>query len=394
MKKKYLASVFICTFLTITAFFSYDMYNFPSDYYNTTGENFRCVSAYPPAAASAKYDEDGVYKSQLKLFGILPIKTLNVTVLPKKYLIPSGQPFGIKLYTDGLLIIDMAQIVTQDGSSCNPAFDAGIRVKDILCKANDTIITSNEQFARLVEDSGGKKMKLSIKRGALNFEVTVTPVRSSVDGEYKIGLWVRDSTAGIGTITYYDPETSSFGGLGHGIYDVDTSELMTLRTSEPYFACINNVKKGRKGDPGALLGYFTGNAFGKIYSNTNSGVYGKYDGKAEGTLVEVAYKQDIKTGPVQILCTIDGSEPHLYAAEIIKLNMASEDGKNIMLKITDARLLELTGGIVQGMSGSPIIQNGKLIGAVTHVLLNDPTRGYGIFIENMMKASGQYQTAA
>ena len=299
-----------------------------------------------------------------------------------------GMPFGIKLYTDGILIVGFSPVDCGDSGSQTPATDAGLTVGDVIKEANGAKITSAAQFAEAVNSCGGNLL-IKYVRGGKEYEANVKPSLSKKDGKMKTGMWLRDSTAGIGTVTFTVPETGEFAGLGHGVCDTESGELIPLSSGSSADVRISGIKKGSSGCPGELRGYFTATDTGTITGNTKHGVFGIFkECKTNPMLpdtVEIGSKSDIRTGEADIYCTLDGCEPSLYKICIVSL---PKDGSNFEIEVRDASLLEKTGGIVQGMSGSPIIQDGKLVGAVTHVLVNDPTRGYGIFIENMLDAAG------
>ena len=330
------------------------------------------------------------YQAELTLFGAIPVKTVSVTVVPEREVIPCGTPFGIKMFTDGVMVVGIAEIQTESGM-LNPAEQAGIQTGDILISVDGSEVNRNEEIAALVEQSGGKEMTICYRRENKEFTTQLSPAKSLVDGQWKAGLWVRDSTAGIGTLTFYDPATEEFGGLGHGVCDTDTSALMPFLNGEIMPVTISGVTKGASGAPGELHGYFESDeAIGVMHANDAFGVYGALYEAPEGETVAVAMCQETRPGEAQILTTIDGGEPQYYQVVLEYINyQENEEGKNMILRVTDPRLLEQTGGIVQGMSGSPILQNGKLIGAVTHVFVNDPTRGYGIFAERMLESQPQ-----
>lgn len=331
------------------------------------------------------------YTGTVKLFGVLPIKTVDLNILPKTKLAPCGITAGVKMLTEGIIVVGMNDIETADGI-VNPAAKAGIAVKDIILSANGVKLTCLEQLVEILGASHGNSIALVIKRENTTFQVIVTPKLSIYDQSYKIGVWVRDSAAGIGTITFINPQNGVFGGLGHGICDTDTGQLMTVGEGILQRTSIKSVKKGIRGNPGELIGTFQNDkTIGKLLQNDDSGIYGiseeQFVRSYKGKEIEIALKNEIKPGPAQIIANIDGEKIEIFSIEILKLNPSNKnDNKNMLINVTDSRLLQKTGGIVQGMSGSPIIQNGKLVGAVTHVLINDPTRGYGIFIENMMKS--------
>lgn len=322
---------------------------------------------------------------ELKLFGLIPVKQARVETIERVMLTPCGTPFGVKILTQGVVVVGLNDITTDQGH-VGPAKQAGLKTGDIVSSVGGKAVSSNDAIAEVVGASGGNALEIRFTRNSKEMNVTVTPVKSNIDGKYKIGLWVRDSSAGIGTVTFYEPNSGVFGGLGHPICDIDTGDILPLMSGEVVDVKINDVVKGMAGSPGELCGSFVSNeACGMIELNNGAGVFGTMEqNPVTSKGMEMALKQEIREGPVQIITTIDGNGPQVYEAEIEKLNMIEDSpSKNMVLHITDERLLEKTGGIVQGMSGSPIIQNGKLIGAVTHVFVNDPTRGYGIFIENM-----------
>ena len=328
------------------------------------------------------------FTGELMLYRLIPIKTVNVSVVDETCLIPCGTPFGIKMLTNGVMIVGIADIKTEKGT-VNPANLAGLKSGDVITAINGKEVLTNNEVADIVEESGGADLVFTVNRSNAILNITLKPVKSEADGLFKAGLWVRDSTAGIGTLTFYDPNTQCFGGLGHGICDSDTGEMMPLLNGDIVPVTINGITKGQKGIPGELRGYFKGDgAIGSLDANVAAGVYGELNYVPQGTALKVAMNQDVKVGPAQILTTIDGETPAYYDVSIEKIDY--RDGvqsKNMVLHVTDPVLLEKTGGIVQGMSGSPIIQNNMLVGAVTHVFVNDPTRGYGIFAENMLIVS-------
>ena len=343
-------------------------------------------AASPGSRAVASYGEESKYEADLMLFHAIPVKTVSVSVVEQKQVIPCGMPFGIKMFTDGVMVVGTAEIQTESGLR-NPAAEAGIQMGDIVETVNGQDVNRNEEIAAIVEQSGGKPVLLNCLREGKSFSVSLLPAKSQADGLWKAGIWVRDSTAGIGTLTFYDPESQTFGGLGHGVCDTDTSELMPFLNGEIMPVTISGVTKGQRGIPGELRGYFASEeAIGLMDANDEFGVYGSLYEPVQGELVPVAFRQEAHPGSAQILTTVNGDGPQLYEVTLEHVDYnESAEGKNLVLHVTDARLLELTGGIVQGMSGSPILQDGKLIGAVTHVFVNDPTRGYGIFIETMLE---------
>jgi stage IV sporulation protein B len=339
-----------------------------------------------PASTESRYPQ--TYSAKLMLYHTIPIKTVAVNVVDDSCVILCGTPFGIKMFTNGVVVVGLADVKTATGNF-NPAAEAGLKAGDIILSINGKTAGSNTDVEKAVEASGGKPVTMTLTRGGQKFSVAVRPLRSESDGLYKVGLWVRDSTAGIGTLTFYDPKENCFAGLGHGICDSDTGQLMPLLSGDIVPVTISGVTKGAKGSPGELRGYFTDDAaIGNLGANVENGVYGLMRKPIQGKAVKIAMKQDVQTGPAQICATIDGDSPAYYNVEIEKIDCRDGvESKNLVIRVTDEKLLAKTGGIVQGMSGSPILQNGKLVGAVTHVFVNDPTRGYGIFAENMLLES-------
>ncbi len=328
----------------------------------------------------------GKYEAKLKLFGLLPIKTAQINVIKQQEMIPLGLPFGVKLYTRGVIVVGSSDVVC-GGQKINPAHDAGIREGDVILSYNGVQIRSNEELSEQVQKSGGQKQEVKVQRNNLEFTASVTPVRDDGDGSYRIGIWVRDSTAGIGTLTFYNKTEKTLAGLGHSISDTDTGLMMPVSSGQVIKAVITGTQVGTVGSPGELLGEFKDNiVYGSVTENNTTGLFAKCTTEQFDDMpsYEIALKQEIETGPAQILATVDGESPQAYDIEIEKINNNLENTRNMVIRITDQRLIDKTGGIVQGMSGSPIIQNGKLIGAVTHVLVSNPQKGYAIFIEKML----------
>ena len=301
-----------------------------------------------------------------------------------KTLIPGGTPFGVKLYTKGVIVVGLSDVETEDGTK-RVAENAGIKTGDVIKEIDGKKVGSVSEVSALIEGSGGKALELTLDREGEEVNVILTPERS-VSGTYRAGLWIRDSTSGIGTVTYIDPDTLDFAGLGHGICDVDTALLMPLSHATVLKVRINGAVIGKAGDPGELKGTFEPVKIGSLSSNTPYGVFGRLDSLPEGHFspMPVASEKEIETGKAEVICTVSG-ETLSYSARIVRKERSGSPEKNFVIEVTDKRLIDRTGGIVQGMSGSPVIQNGKIVGAVTHVMINDPKRGYGIYIENMLK---------
>lgn len=340
------------------------------------------------APVTLKANQIDTYKLQLKLFGVIPLKDVNVEVIQDIRLKPAGIPIGIYVKTEGVLVVGVGEFEGENGQICHPAKYI-LQSGDYILEMNDEAITGKKQLIDRINHIEGQEIVFKIKRGESIFSVRAKPELNR-NGEYKMGIWVRDNAQGVGTMTYID-ENGNFGALGHGINDVDTSTLMDLQSGTLYHTEIIGITRGSKGSPGELTGfieYDDRNIMGTITENTPKGIFGicspeiiagnQYD------YLPIGLKQEIETGPAQIVCSL-GEGIEVYEVEITDINLENDNiNRGIVLKITDARLLAATGGIVQGMSGSPIIQNGKIIGAVTHVLVQDSTRGYGIFIESMI----------
>ncbi|MBD5081469.1 MAG: SpoIVB peptidase [Ruminococcaceae bacterium] len=357
------------------------------------GESFS-INPYPSVIAkpeggalAAVSENERTQKMTLMLYGIFPIKDITVSKVDAPSLIPSGEPFGLKMLTDGVIVTDYGSVETPLGS-LSPAKESGLQVGDIIVKVNNREINTGDELTKAVQKDG-KEIKLTVIRKGETITLTVTPKQSRTDGLYKLGIWTRDSCAGIGTLTYYDPSNNSFGGLGHSVCDSDTGELLPLLSGEKVPVCINSVVKGVNGSPGELCGSFmSSTSSGSILLNTDCGVFGFSDKLPKNSSIPLGFKQDIEIGDAEIMTTVEGMTPKSYSITIEKVNYNSESSvKNMVIRITDKELLSKTGGIVQGMSGSPIIQNGRIVGAVTHVFVNDVTRGYGIFAENMYEFS-------
>ena len=333
--------------------------------------------------------EQGSYQVGLKLFGLIKLKDIQVDVVDTRYAIPCGSPIGIYLKSDGVMVIGTGRITGPDGMEVEPAFGI-LKTGDYIEAFNGKPMKTKEDLISAVNDSGGQDSVVTVRRDGEPIDVSIKPIASS-DGKYKLGAWVRDDTQGIGTITYVDMN-GNFGALGHGISDSDTGDLVETSQGALYSTEIMGIEKGTIGKPGLLSGviyYGPQSHMGDISTNTNEGIFGtvnqQFKKQLTGEPMEIACRQDVKPGVAYIRSNVSG-ELEDYEIEIQKVDYnASHKNKSMVIKVTDPRLLELTGGIVQGMSGSPIIQDGKLAGAVTHVFVQDASRGYGILIENMLE---------
>lgn len=332
----------------------------------------------------------GAVDVELKLFGMIPLKTVKVDVISDMQVVPCGNTIGVKINTDGIMVLGTGYVNSEDGNSYEPSKGI-IKSGDLILQANNVKLENKEQLIEQIEKSNGNSINLEIKRDNEVVQASINPIKSIDDKLYKAGIWVRDSTQGIGTITYYNPNSGKFGALGHGILDVDTSKLMSVKDGQITDSKITSVKKGKKGEPGELIGsILSENIFGNIKTNTPYGIYGTMSNKINKNFpsetMTIGLQQEVHEGKAVIRSNILGGEIKEYEIDIQSVNkFSNDDSKGMIIKIVDPILLENTNGIVQGMSGSPIIQDGKLIGAVTHVFVQDPTKGYGIFIENMLK---------
>ena len=328
------------------------------------------------------------YTVTCKLFGIFPVKDVKVTLVDTQEVYASGEPIGIYVRTEGVLVLGTANVSDQAGNECKPAQNL-VKSGDYIVSVNGESVYDKEELVEKIDAYGENREIIGIERNGEYVEVSMTPVRSD-RGRYLLGIWVRDDLAGVGTLTYYKKD-GSFGALGHAVSDGDTGTQMSLSEGWIYQADIVGIKKGENGNPGELSGvidYGKEHCLGRITENTSLGIRGKLEKNTsqfrEGNSYEVCYKQDIRLGTAYIISSVSG-ESRQYAIEIESLDYSgNEENKGILFKVTDPDLISLTGGIVQGMSGSPIIQDGKIIGAVTHVFVSDASMGYGIFIEKML----------
>lgn len=333
-----------------------------------------------------KVNDVGKLNVSLNLFGKIPVKNMTVDVIPNTTVIPVGKAIGMKLYTDGVLVVGMSEI-----NGKKPYENSGIQEGDRIVEIDGEIISCTDDLTETVNNCDGENVEIIYKRNEEIKTTSIEPVKTN-ENEYKLGLWVRDAAAGVGTMTFYEPNSGKFATLGHGITDIDTSELIHISNGELVTTQILSIVKGEKGVPGEIRGVIEkGTYLGEISINTSYGVYGNISNKQkldldESNEMEVALRSETKVGKAQIMCQLDNEKIETYDIEIQKIYVNNnENNKSMVIKITDNRLLEKTGGIIQGMSGAPIIQNGKFVGAVTHVLVNDPTAGYGVFADIMIK---------
>lgn len=322
----------------------------------------------------------------VSLFNLFNVKEVNVSTVKNTKVVPLGNIIGIKLYSNGVLVIGMTEV---EGKK--PYENTGIKEGDLITTVDNVTVTTTEELIKCVNNSQGKLVKIKYIREGTEYVTDIEPVKTKED-KYKIGLWVRDGACGIGTATYYDPGTGKIATLGHGIVDRDTDKLITIESGKLLTSAITKIKKGEKGNPGEIKGIINDNqTIGSINLNTDFGIYGNLKeintlGIDKNNSLEIALKNEIKTGEATILLALEDEIRKEYKIEIKKIyKNNTEDNKSMLIEITDEKLIEKTGGIIQGMSGAPIIQNGKFIGAITHVLVNNPLQGYAVFGEIMIK---------
>lgn len=388
-----LFSILLLFFILFFCLKIYTKNHMPDEFYSTKKEEIYIKTCLPfvnfkikPNSNLVSAKENNYYNCDLALFGI-KLKNIKLNIINKKNVIPYGIPFGAKIFTGGIMISKFSSVETENGD-VNPAEIARIKKGDVITHVDGVPVNSKEEFSKIIENSNGNNLNLDIIRGNLKFKTKITPVKAAGENTFRVGIWVRDSSSGIGTITFCNKEKKVFAGLGHGIRDLDTNELIPLAHGEIMQASIKNILKPSKNNIGELRGCLIGNnPIGIIKSNNNSGIFGELNTELESkfSVLPVAMKQEIKEGPAKIISTIDGTEPEIYDVNINKINFDKKNpNKNISILITDKNLIEKTGGVVQGMSGSPIIQDNMLVGAITHVVSDNPLKGYGIFAETMI----------
>ena len=363
---------------------SYMVYSGQNVKFNLFGAKLSEVEGQIPASLNAKCGKN----FNLSLFGIVPIKKIHVKELDKVKVTPCGTPFGVKFLADGVMVVDIKNVSCEDGEK-SPAKEAGLKVGDVITSVDGKKVSSNNQLREIVSAGGGRVIHLKYQRDFKENQTKLKPQYSKSDEKWLAGLWVRDSSAGIGTLTFVT-EDGIFGGLGHPICDVDTGNIMPLGSGEIVGAYINEVKQGTAGYPGEVCGTFSRDgSIGNVKINDDCGLFGKLTKPINShEPVFIGLKQEAMIGKASIYSTLAGNIPKKYEIEIESIDL-SHKTRNYVVKVTDKELLKSAGGIVQGMSGSPIIQSGKLIGAITHVFVNDPTRGYGVFAETMIEKSAK-----
>ncbi|MBN1042556.1 SpoIVB peptidase [Clostridium botulinum] len=390
MKKKILKTISLITapILILVLITSIYLKGIPNTIY--TNKDIP-VSSMIPVGSTINKVEDYGNKYQIKLLGLIPVKSLEVQKVQNLEIYPGGNSVGVRVSTQGVLVVGYSDIVINNVTEESPGKLGGVQLGDIILKINGEDVENCKDLVSIIKDCKECKIKIDLLRHNEKLSRQVE-LKKEENSDYKLGLWIRDSTAGVGTMTFIDGETKKFGALGHPITDCDTNEAFLIKKGDLLESSIISLRRGEKGSPGELKGVFINenNISGKIKSNTESGIFGTVENmnilKKDVKPMKVGFRNEICEGKASIITTIDESGPKEYEIEIVKLLEQNTPGpKSMVIKVTDPKLLEKTGGIVQGMSGSPIIQNNKIVGAVTHVLINKPDTGYGIYIEWMLK---------
>lgn len=394
--------IFLFYFAVLSVFSYRSLSGYIPDYISVERGREVCVGKYLPVTNTLKMGEEtvesfgmlstetcGTYQMQCRLLGLIPVKDVTVNIVEESTVIPGGVPIGIYVQTNGILVVDTAELQTESDTVMSPSRHI-LRSGDYIVAVDHSAVTEKEELVHAVQNSAGNALLISIIRDGEPMDLSIVPARCK-EGDYRIGAWIRDDMAGVGTLTYLTAD-GSFGALGHSISDTDTESVVELKSGTAYAVDIVDVIRGEKGNPGELVGqiqYDKNHELGTILENSANGIFGSMytlpDELAEARPLAVGYKQDIEIGSAQILVELDG-ELGSYEIEIENVDMTpSTPNKGIRLRITDEDLIAKTGGIIQGLSGSPILQNGKIIGGVTHVFVSDPLEGYGIFIEDMLQ---------
>ena len=339
-------------------------------------------------AWQTQVQDGGRYEATVSFLGLFPVRTVDVEVHERPDVAVCGMPFGIRMFTQGVLVVGLSDVDSRQGAK-SPARLAGLRVGDSILRIDGEEVSTTSQVASIVENSKGHPLTMLVRRAGLEFEVTLTPLASVKDRCLKAGMWIRDSAAGIGTLTFYDMTSGVFAGLGHPVNDADTGERVPISSGEIVPATVFGVTKGQVGSPGELLGSFKSGSWGILTTNIETGLYGVLSEQPDAwATLPIAYKQEVTEGEAQLVTTIGGERPIVYNIVIEEVDARDHvPTQNMVIRVTDEVLLEATGGVLCGMSGSPIVQNGRLVGAVTHVFVGDPTRGYAIFAENMLESA-------
>lgn len=345
-------------------------------------------------------EQTGRYTLDVKLFGLIPIRRMTVDVVPEIRVVPGGHSIGVRLQSHGVQVVGFASIQDEEGRVHQPGRAAGLQVGDTIVAIDGRPVRGEDHAVHLFQEAGrrGREISLTIQRGDERLERTVKPVKEKDTGRWRVGLYIRDGASGVGTLTFYHPPTRKFGALGHVIAEGESRRPFAFAQGQITAADVVKIQKGKRAAPGEKITSHpeAGGRLGTIEKNTPFGIFGRLHVPLKNPLYEeplpVAMASQVKEGPAEILTVVDGQKIERFQVEIVRLiRQPTAEGKNMIVQVTDPRLLEATGGIVQGMSGSPIIQDGRVVGAVTHVFVNDPTRGYGVLIEWMLQEAGILQ---
>ena len=393
MKKKLLCttSLIITPILILILITTINIVKLPKKIYI---RNEKTVQSIAPIGNTIDKVKDNENKYEIKFLGVIPLKSLEVQKIKNLEVYPGGNPVGVRVNSEGVLIVGYSDVEVNNRKEESPGKSGGLEIGDVILKVNDEDMENSIDLLKTIKQCEKEEIKVDILRDGKNF-TKIIHLKKENEKDYKIGLWIRDSTAGVGTMTFYDTNTNKFGALGHPITDCDTNEPFIIKKGNLLESSIISIRRGEKGSPGELRGIFLNEQTpaGDIQKNTESGIFGEIKNveavNKDKKPLKVGFRNEISIGKAKIISTIDENGPQEFDIEIEKLlNQSTPGSKSMVIKITDPKLLEKTGGIVQGMSGSPIIQNNKIIGAVTHVLINKPDTGYGIYIEWMLQDAG------
>lgn len=375
-------SVFVFVVMSVTV---YGEMNLPEEIY--IGSESICYKGIFYADNTLRGTPGDSSVSELTVMNLIPVKEINLKKKERRFVIPGGELIGITLSTNGVVVVATDSFESTAGT-VSPARAAGIKPGDILISANGKKLKSNEELTEIIGGSGGERVEMKLMRGNEEFTAFVTPEKTVTTKTYKCGMWIRDYTGGIGTLTYSDTLYGTLAALGHGIYDTDTSLLLPVASGTLRCAEISSVTKGQPGAAGEICGIIGKNIYGSLLTNTDEGIYGRISALPDnGESIPVANKSEVHEGAAEIICTVKDGQKQRYDINIDKVIYTSSGNKSITVRITDPELIAQTGGIVQGMSGSPIIQDGMLAGAITHVFINNPRGGYAVFAEDMLNLS-------
>lgn len=333
----------------------------------------------------------------VKLLGYIPVKSMAVEAIAPRRVVVGGHSIGVILQSRGVMVVGFAPVVDGSGEKVYPARDEGMQIGDLILKVDGQGVKTENDLARMIDDKRDQEMVLTVQRREQVFQVPVAGYYCPETQRYRIGLYVRDGVVGVGTLTFWDPQTHEYAALGHIIIDADTRQGIEVLSGKIVSASVQTVKPAQPGRPGEKIGVFDseGTINGNITKNTAFGIFGRTDGEIANPLqrysMEVGYAHQVKKGKAQIYTVINGNDIEAFDIVIEKVYPERQNGKGMVIRVTDPRLLNVTGGIIQGMSGSPIVQNNRIVGAVTHVFLNDPQRGYGVFMDNMLSESYESQ---